>query len=79
MRRASRRGGRQHGGGSAAPAQGDDTYAPQNLPPPSDAVLALIRAGDTLAAARMYKDETDLGLLESKRVVTWYATHAAGG
>ncbi len=66
-------------GSPAAPASDSDTYAPQNLPPPSDEVLALIRSGNTIAAARMYKEETDLGLLESKRVVTWYAAHPDGG
>lgn len=68
---------------SSGPAAGlapdSDIYTPQNLPPPSDEVLALIRSGNTIAAARMYKEETDLGLLESKRVVTWYAAHPDGG
>lgn len=58
--------------GTTATANVDDPYAPQNLPRPSDKVLARIRAGDTLEAARMYKLETDLGLLECKRVINYY-------
>ena len=53
----------------------NNPYAPQNLPRPSDAVMAQIQAGDTLAAARMYKSETDLGLIECKRVIDYYANH----
>lgn len=60
---------------AATSTHGDDPYAPQNLPRPSDEVLALIQAGDTLEAARMYKLETNLGLLECKRVIHYYANH----
>lgn len=60
---------------TAATADVDDPYAPQNLPRPSDEVLARIRTGDTVEAARMYKLETDLGLLECKRVIQFYANH----
>ena len=53
----------------------NDPYAPQNLPRPSDEVMAQIRARDTITAARMYKLETGLGLIECKRAIEYYANH----
>lgn len=80
VRHLNRKAGRAPGpardpGQAATSAHSDDPYAPQNLPRPSDEVLARIQAGDTLEAARMYKLETNLGLLECKRVIHYYANH----
>ncbi len=58
---------------SKTPPNAADPHAPQHLPRPSDEVLQLIREGKTVEAAKAYRMETDLGLLESKRVVEHYA------
>ncbi|MBV2208930.1 MAG: hypothetical protein KUL77_05150 [Thermomonas sp.] len=60
---------------AATSTNDDDPYAPQNLPRPSDEVLARIQTGNILEAVRMYKLETNLGLLECKRVIQHYANH----
>ena len=44
------------------------------LPDPSDAVKALLRSGNRIAAIRAYRRQSGASLLEAKRVI---ARHAA--